>query len=451
MGNKRALIFSIFFGASILFSVVVHAEIVSTSGQVREVSIIRQAFEGGSEDNNNIRIFDERQRITLDRAFTVNFPLTGQIDSRDDLFEARILTDSPVSSHLFHSDPEGNRLRTYDGCATFDEDVIGVMLLDDELDNSDDEFGLSDVTYQMDELRGFGFPTTSSTSFDELTISSDRRTVCLVLRTTFQVDQVRVITSTLGTQAIEFVNGAPPGFTDGSGRNGSGQNGDGDGDAFADSDNCGGLDNARFDIVPGNRDNIIHLDGYGKTPVGLFSSEDFDAPGCIDENSLTFGPTGNEESFMACGAWDINMDGYIDLQCDFITLDAEFEIGDPEGCMKGSTVKDESFTFCDDVKVEAKHRFINKACTIDAIRTLNLGRSFYFTALGSAIEEVKVEVFNMQGQRVFDSGYVSGNQLRWNLRKNPRLANGVYFYVVTAQGANGSIAHSKIGKLALIR
>jgi hypothetical protein len=452
MGNKRALIYlAVLFLASV--TVTTNAEVMSTSGDVTEVTSVPNAFEGGSEDNNNIRVFNERQRITLNTAFLVDFPNTGMVTTEADLFEARILVDRPVSSHLFHSDPAGNQLHSYSGCATFNEEIIGLMLLDKELDASDDEFGLPGVTYQVDDLRGIGFRTSSSSSFDELEVSSDRRTICLDLRTAFQVDQIRVITSTMGAEAVEFVNGAPPGFTGGSSNESdNGDNDDQNGDAFADSDNCGGLEASRFDIVPGNRDNVIHVDGLGKTPVALFSREDFDAPGCIDENTLTFGRTGNEDTFMACGAWDVNMDGLIDLQCDFITIDTEFMEDDVEGCMKGETVDGRAFTFCDEVSVELEHRFISKLCSVDAVKTLKMGMNFYFIAQGQGIESVKVDVFNMQGQRVFSSGFVSGNQLRWSLRNSEtRLANGVYFFVVTAKGEGDSVSRSKIQKLALIR
>ena len=67
--------------------------------------------------------------LTLNTAFLVDFPNTGLVNDASDLFEARIIVDRPVSSHLFHSDPVKNQLQSYSGCATFNEDIIGLMLL----------------------------------------------------------------------------------------------------------------------------------------------------------------------------------------------------------------------------------------------------------------------------------------------------------------------------------
>jgi len=48
--------------------------------------------------------------------------------------------------------------------------------------------------------------------------------------------------------------------------------------------------------------------------------------------------------------------------------------------------------------------------------------------------------------KVFDSGYVRSNQLDWHLQNDEGfiVANGVYLYVVTIRGYDGSIIRSEV-------
>ena len=60
----------------------------------------------------------------------------------------------------------------------------------------------------------------------------------------------------------------------------------------------------------------------------------------------------------------------------------------------------------------------------------------------------RVEVFSLSGRRVFQSGWTTGRRLSWDLST---IANGVYLYVVTVQGADGQTATSKISKLVVLK
>lgn len=72
-----------------------------------------------------------------------------------------------------------------------------------------------------------------------------------------------------------------------------------------------------------------------------------------------------------------------------------------------------------------------------------------FRALGIGINSIRVEVFNLAGQSLFRSPWTRGNRL--SLSWQPlNLANGVYLYVMTVQGANGQIIH-KVGKFIVLR
>jgi hypothetical protein len=94
------------------------------------------------------------------------------------------------------------------------------------------------------------------------------------------------------------------------------------------------------DIKPGSDVNAINPQSNGKIAVAIPSTPSFDAPTQVDEGSLTFGRTGNEQSLAFCngGLEDINGDGLADLVCHFYTPLTGFQSGDTVGILKGETV-----------------------------------------------------------------------------------------------------------------
>jgi hypothetical protein len=108
-----------------------------------------------------------------------------------------------------------------------------------------------------------------------------------------------------------------------------------------------------IDIKPGSYPNSINPRSKGKIPVAILSSMDFDAPTEVDMESLTFGPTGDEESLAFCSrsSEDVNDDGYDDLVCHFYTRNAEFQCADSEGILIGKTVDDTPLEGSDSVRI----------------------------------------------------------------------------------------------------
>jgi hypothetical protein len=87
------------------------------------------------------------------------------------------------------------------------------------------------------------------------------------------------------------------------------------------------------------------------------------------------------------------------------------------------------------------------------LRAMALGQELVFSAVGDGIASLQVELFDLSGRKVFDSGEVQGNTFIWNLQNNAGrwLANGVYLYVVRVRGFNGKIYTSEARKLAIWR
>lgn len=79
-------------------------------------------------------------------------------------------------------------------------------------------------------------------------------------------------------------------------------------------------------------------------------------------------------------------------------------------------------------------------------------RTIEFIALGFDVRSIRVEIFNLQGQRVFAEEAPS-NRLTFRDQdsREQRLANGVYLYVVTVRNHDGTTQRSNVRKLVLRR
>lgn len=75
-----------------------------------------------------------------------------------------------------------------------------------------------------------------------------------------------------------------------------------------------------------------------------------------------------------------------------------------------------------------------------------------FVADGQGITSMSVEIFDLNGQRVF-AQETAGPRLTWDLSKNDsgHVANGVYLYVATVSGFNGEVVRSPVKKLMVLR
>jgi len=95
-----------------------------------------------------------------------------------------------------------------------------------------------------------------------------------------------------------------------------------------------------IDIKPGWDPNSINPRNRGRIPVAILSTINFDAPNQIDQNSLTFGSTGNEESLLNCNRRprDVDGDGLNDVICYFNIRSTGFQCVDTEGILRGNTV-----------------------------------------------------------------------------------------------------------------
>ncbi len=91
--------------------------------------------------------------------------------------------------------------------------------------------------------------------------------------------------------------------------------------------------------------------------------------------------------------------------------------------------------------------------TLERAEHRALGRLIRFRAQGVGIAEISVQVFNLAGKALFTSEWQRGTELSWlAVTEDGRaLANGVYLYVLSVRGTDGSFARSPVHKLVILR
>jgi len=76
-----------------------------------------------------------------------------------------------------------------------------------------------------------------------------------------------------------------------------------------------------------------------------------------------------------------------------------------------------------------------------------------FQIQGSGIHSTQARVFDLSGARVFESDVTLGASLQWNLMNahGQPAPNGVYLYVLSTKGLDGSAWSSGVKKLMILR
>jgi SdrD B-like domain len=108
-----------------------------------------------------------------------------------------------------------------------------------------------------------------------------------------------------------------------------------------------------IDVKPRSFPSSINLKKEGVVPVAILSTREFDAVTQVDRQSLTFGATGVEQSWIRCGnpGEDVNDDGLADLVCHFDTKRTGLTCTSTTATLMGYTVDGRGFEGQDDVKI----------------------------------------------------------------------------------------------------
>ncbi len=77
----------------------------------------------------------------------------------------------------------------------------------------------------------------------------------------------------------------------------------------------------------------------------------------------------------------------------------------------------------------------------------------HFQNANEEIESVRLDIFDLSGQRIFSSGPIPGATYKWYLQRDDgrAVANGVYLYIFLTRTSDGREARSTVGKIAVRR
>lgn len=90
--------------------------------------------------------------------------------------------------------------------------------------------------------------------------------------------------------------------------------------------------------------------------------------------------------------------------------------------------------------------------SLQAVNAISSLQEVRFQIQGSGVETAQVLVFDLSGNRLYDSGMTSPTALAWKLttERGQRVANGVYLYIIRIRGS-GTEQTSAVHKLAVVR
>ena len=86
------------------------------------------------------------------------------------------------------------------------------------------------------------------------------------------------------------------------------------------------------------------------------------------------------------------------------------------------------------------------------VSRLSTGSAYEFVAQGTGIESTQFEIFDLTGALVASEN-ANGTELLWRAERPSKrpIANGVYFYRMTAIGVDGRGLESQLRKLVILR
>ncbi|HVU87577.1 MAG TPA: hypothetical protein VHD36_09655 [Pirellulales bacterium] len=184
---------------------IVYAGPIQMSSSVTLISPPADVSEGKLESDTVIWAFPEKQNTVLTQALTIDIstPGTSPFNGVQNLSAGSVSAGTRVSSYFVHFDAVGAPTNpvTASGSITFDQSILGLIVLSQSLEDSNAILGFSGTTYDNSvtgqqveglEIVGGGVGKDSN---DQITLSADRHTVTFGFRDTGAPDDFRVVTA----------------------------------------------------------------------------------------------------------------------------------------------------------------------------------------------------------------------------------------------------------------
>src|SRR5438477_11621483 len=118
------------------------ANIIALSGSAREYHDPATVMRNLWESNRFTRVFNEQSGAFFKGALHVDITTTGRFDDPSQLTPGFIESGVAIDSYLLHQDPRGRRGHLLlSGSVRFDRDILGVIVTDEGLVDSDPLMG----------------------------------------------------------------------------------------------------------------------------------------------------------------------------------------------------------------------------------------------------------------------------------------------------------------------
>ncbi len=176
------------------------ARVIATGGAAVVVAPPAVSAPNVFQSNTEIRVWEEKQNYVTTIAIPFNIDGTpGTYDNPASVATTggTLSAGSLVDSHMIHFDQVGSGTTTLTGSVEFEDPIIAVFVLCDELDTGDGDIGTPTTAYTKcpptANFRPVDWLTTGDN--EQIIISADQRSIDVTLRTSNVMDQVRVVTS----------------------------------------------------------------------------------------------------------------------------------------------------------------------------------------------------------------------------------------------------------------
>jgi hypothetical protein len=321
--KTKFFILGVVFVIACLGVVTAFAGIAATTGAIVSVTPPASVLKGEFESDTAIHLFKEQEAIELTNNVAVDIQDAGTYTGNNALLTpGTVEAGTCVNSYFLHMDPATGGIYL-SGSVTFDEEVLGLVALNDQLDASD-WLGAPGTFYAKASDGEIGRRVelqATSPGTDEVALSIDKKTVTVNLWVDpTWTDQMRILTQ--GTCEIQV----------------------------------------GIDIKPGSYPNSLNINGKGVIPVAILGSADFDVNN-VDVSTLAFAGLavrvkGNGSP--QCSVEDVSgdftypegaPDGYPDLVCQFVDDPTYWVVGDSIAELNGSLNDGTSFVGSDSINV----------------------------------------------------------------------------------------------------
>jgi hypothetical protein len=170
--------------------------IKGVSGSVFEASEPPSVVSVAYLTEEQARIYLERQDMTLTEDIGVNINSPGRYSSFAHVIRATVPKGRRIAIS-FNQQKSSDWVSPFTGSVTFEQEVLGVIILDRELDQSDSLRAPGTIYATGERFRGLEFPGTpgAKRGYDTITVEPDKRRITIPLGLGPYPGQIRNLTA----------------------------------------------------------------------------------------------------------------------------------------------------------------------------------------------------------------------------------------------------------------